>query len=139
MTTKERWISDFATRFKEALEITGITPADISRATGIGEGSLSNYRSGRYEPKQKRADAIARALNVSIAWLTGGNVPFGPYEGTVPSFDDVEDAEVWEIRQALRENPGMRVLFSAAKGVTAEDLEAAANIIRRFRKESEGE
>ena len=43
--------------------------------SGIDEGTLSNYKKGKYEPKQRKLELIADSLNVSIPWLMGADVP----------------------------------------------------------------
>lgn len=73
-------MATFAERFSEALKLRDISAADLSRMLNINEGTLSQYKKGLYEPKQRRTEAIAKALNVSVAWLVGGDVPFGKYE-----------------------------------------------------------
>lgn len=62
-------------RMREAMSITGKKQVDIVKATGIDKGSISNYLSGRYEPKQEAIYKIALALNVSEMWLWGYDVP----------------------------------------------------------------
>lgn len=64
-----------ADRIKKALEIRGMKQSDLRRITKIPKSSMSQYMSGDYEPKQDRIYLIARALNVSEAWLMGFNVP----------------------------------------------------------------
>lgn len=39
--------------------------------------------------------------------------------------------------QELYDNPGMRILFDAARNVSADDLKLAAEIISRMKKEEE--
>ena len=39
--------------------------------------------------------------------------------------------------QELYDNPGMRILFDAAKNVSAEDLKLAAEIVARMKKKEE--
>lgn len=41
--------------------------------------------------------------------------------------------------QELYENPGMRILFDAAKNVSPEDLKVAAELISRMKKKEEYE
>ena len=48
-----------------------ISPAELSRLSGITPSSISDYLTGKYEPKQDKIDLIARALNISPAWLMG--------------------------------------------------------------------
>lgn len=65
----------FKDRLNEALSMRNMTAAELSRLSGIDEGTLSNYKKGKYEPKQRKLESIAIALNVSIAWLMGADVP----------------------------------------------------------------
>lgn len=52
-----------------------MSAAELSRRIGVNEGTISNYKKGAYEPKQRRLDNISKALDVSIPWLMGGDVP----------------------------------------------------------------
>lgn len=71
----DRTQSSISTRLKEAMERAGVRQADLVRATGLDRGAISSYLSGKYEPKQKAIYKIAKALNVSEAWLLGYDVP----------------------------------------------------------------
>jgi len=64
-------------RLKNALTLKGLKQADLSRLTGISTGTLSQYISGLYEPKQDKLYILSQALNVSEAWLMGYDVPMG--------------------------------------------------------------
>lgn len=68
-------ISTTPERLREAMTITGKKQADLVRETGIDKGSISNYLSGRYEPKQEAIYKLAIALNVSEMWLWGYDTP----------------------------------------------------------------
>mgnify|MGYP003290150185 CR=1 FL=1 len=74
----------FAQRFITALQSRNITAAELSRRLGVNEGTISNYKKGTYEPKQRRLEAIAKILNVSIPWLMGADVPMEP-SATIPT------------------------------------------------------
>lgn len=65
-------------RLKEAMRIRDMKQVDLLARTGINKGAMSSYLAGRYEPKQKNLHALARALNVSEAWLMGLDVPMEP-------------------------------------------------------------
>ena len=65
----------FSERLDEALRIRKVSAAELSKKLGLNEGTISNYRAGRYSPKQDRIEQIANALDVSIAWLLGADVP----------------------------------------------------------------
>lgn len=64
-------MATFAERFRLALKKADISAAELSRKLNIPEGTISQYKSGAYEPKQRRLEVIANALNVSIPWLMG--------------------------------------------------------------------
>lgn len=67
--------SDTPTRLRKAMELSGKKQVDLVRETGIDKGSISNYLSGRYEPKQEAIHSLAIALDVSEMWLWGYDVP----------------------------------------------------------------
>lgn len=62
-------------RIRQAMELKGIKAVDLVQATGLGKSAISQYISGKYEPKQVAIHKIAKALNVSEAWLMGYDVP----------------------------------------------------------------
>lgn len=64
-----------AERIKEAMKIREMSQSDIIERTGINKGALSSYISGRYKPKQTNTYLLAKALNVSEAWIMGEDVP----------------------------------------------------------------
>lgn len=65
----------FAKRMQEAMRIRNMKQVDIVEKTGLGKSAISQYYSGKYEPKQKGIYLIAKALNVSESWLMGYDVP----------------------------------------------------------------
>ena len=68
-------VSTTPERLREAMDMAGKKQVDLVRATGIDKGSISNYLSGRYEPKQEAIYKLALALDVSEMWLWGYDVP----------------------------------------------------------------
>lgn len=68
-------VSTTPERLREAMTITGKKQVDLVRITGIDKGSISNYLSGRYEPKQEAIYKLAMALEVSEMWLWGYDAP----------------------------------------------------------------
>lgn len=62
-------------RIQYAMDKLDLKQTDLVSRTGISKGALSSYISGRYVPKQNNIYLIAKALNVSKAWLMGADVP----------------------------------------------------------------
>lgn len=68
-------MNSFQERLTKAIALRGITKAELSRRTGIGRNSISDYTLGKYEAKQDYVYLLAQALNVDEAWLMGLDVP----------------------------------------------------------------
>ena len=73
----ENWSRSSTTsqRLREAMDTAHMKQADLSRATGLSKGGISNYVIGRYEPKSDIISKLAKALNCSEMWLMGYDVP----------------------------------------------------------------
>ena len=82
-----------ADRISEAMKLRDIRQADLVKKTGISKGALSSYISGRYVPKQNNVFLIAKALDVSEAWLMGGDVPMQRIESPTLTRRDTRDIE----------------------------------------------
>ncbi|MDD3049753.1 MAG: helix-turn-helix transcriptional regulator [Candidatus Cloacimonetes bacterium] len=61
----------FSERLKQAMEEKNMSQADLCSLTGIGKSSISQYISGKNEPKTKAIEKIAEALQVSTAYMNG--------------------------------------------------------------------
>jgi transcriptional regulator with XRE-family HTH domain len=61
----------FSERLKQAMVERNMTQAELSALTGIGKSSISQYVSGKNEPKEIALNKIAEALDCSVAFLNG--------------------------------------------------------------------
>ena len=82
-------MENVAKRIREAMDLRGMSQAELARAAGIDKSSLSRYLSGEYAPKQRAIGKIAQALHVSPAWMIGMPVPM-----TLTSAAPLEDSTV---------------------------------------------
>lgn len=62
---------DFLDRIKFLMEEKQITQTELSKRTGITQSSISDWLRGKYLPKQDKIDLLARALDVTPAYLMG--------------------------------------------------------------------
>ena len=61
------------------LDEKGLKNADVSRATGISNMTLSDWKRGKSVPKSDKMRKIAEYLNVSVDYLmTGQDMEFTP-------------------------------------------------------------
>ena len=68
-------VATTAERLRYAISYRHTTAAEVSNKTGISRGSLSQYISGKFNPKQDRLYVLAKHLRVSPLWLMGIDVP----------------------------------------------------------------
>ena len=68
-------ITSCGQRISTALKMRDMRQSELCKLANVPKSSLSLYLSGAYEPKQDRIYAMAKALNVSEAWLMGYDVP----------------------------------------------------------------
>ena len=90
---------EFKERLDEAMRIRDISAAELSRISKVNEGAISQYRAGKYKASQRSLDKLARALNVSIPWLMGADVPMTdePSAPSLPSPAITEDTITFPI------------------------------------------
>lgn len=62
-----------AKNIKQAMTAIGITQLELCEKTGISKSSMSEYLSGRHEPKDDKLKLIAEVLNVSVDELKEDN------------------------------------------------------------------
>lgn len=61
-------------RIRQAREQAGLSQDEVARLVGIkSREAVSQWEKGTTSPIPRRWDALARALNVSLTWLQGGN------------------------------------------------------------------
>lgn len=56
-------------KFIELCNQKGITPYRVSKDTGIGQSTLSNWKSGRSTPKTDKLLILAKYFDVSLAYF----------------------------------------------------------------------
>jgi len=63
----------FSNKLKETMVNREMRAADLARETGLSEAIISEYLSGKKEPRGKQSVLIARALRISLdeLWETG--------------------------------------------------------------------
>ncbi|MEI2131830.1 helix-turn-helix domain-containing protein, partial [Staphylococcus aureus] len=67
-------MNSFKDRLKQIMSERKISQSELSRRTGIGRNSISDYLNGKYEAKQDKVFKLAKALNVNEAWLMGFDI-----------------------------------------------------------------
>ena len=115
-----------ANRIKQALHLRNMRQADLVNLTGIGKSSISTYISGEYEPKQKNIYKIAKALDVSEAWLMGLDVPMERKEPAIRIND--------ELIAKIKNNPKLQELIDILSDASEQGLDTLINVAKMIDK-----
>lgn len=110
---------------KQTCKEKGISIAKLERDCDFGNGYIGKNKKGTF-PVEKAAK-ISDYLGIDLNLLIGVQ-PDAQDGGYYVSKDTAEFA------QELVTTPGMRVLFDAAKDSKPEDLEMAADLLRRLKQ-----
>ncbi len=107
----------FANRLQKAMNLNNIKPVDLSKSTGIDKSSISSYLSGRYRASDENKQILAKALEVSDAWLEGYDVPINN-EFANETYDEME------------------ILYKKYKNIlTEDDIETMKFLIEKRKRE----
>lgn len=98
-------IKNSSERLNQLLMEKRMTPTEFARAYDVPKSSISNYLNGKSMMRPKRAEALARKLNVNPEWLLGCNAPRSPLpeKTSCPSASSAEAARTG-IVSAFSEN-----------------------------------
>ena len=118
--------------FEQLLQKFGVTTYQVSKATGIPQSTLSNWKARRNLTRGDKAQKIADYFGVSVDYLMTGKEKEG---GEKYYLND----ETAEMEQALFENRNLRVLFDAARDASPEDLKTTYDMLMALKRKERGE
>lgn len=98
-------------RIKEAMKKAGIKQVELAEIAGLSKSAISRYLSGEYEPKQVPIYKMAKALNVSEAWLWGYDVPMER------PIEQKENDELADLVEHMENRPGVQTVNHADQSV----------------------
>lgn len=117
--------------FSKLMKANGCTAYQVSKATGIAQSTLSDWKSGKSIPKADKIQKIADYFGVSAEYLmTGKEKEDGPRYY-------IND-ETAAIAQDIFENKELRLLFDAARDAEPEDLETVHSMLLALKRKERG-
>ena len=119
--------------YQKLLDSRNLKNADISRATGISNMTLSDWKRGKSTPKQDKLQKIADYFGVSIEYLMTGEEP------TIDASNQgyYIDEETAKTAQEIYNND--KILFDVYNTADKDRLIAYAKKLSELRKLEEGE
>lgn len=116
-------------RIFEIMKEKELTAYRVSKDTGISQASLADWRKGRSKPKIDKLQKLSEYFGVSIQYLTGESNEIDDTQQMQAPNGYYVDKETAEYAEMLRTRPGARLLFSAAKDISKEDMQKAVEYI----------
>ena len=117
-------------KFEKLLKSKGLTAYKVSKDLGISHGMFSNWKAGRYTPKQDKIQMLADSFGVPLSYFYDEDAPLEP--------SYYIDEEVAQIAQELHDDPNMRGLFKAARNLSKEDILRFKEIIEGYERGNTG-
>lgn len=106
--------------FEQLLQKYGVTPYKVSKATGISQSSLSDWKMGKITPKTSTLQKIADYFGVSLDYLTTGKEAS---EEKKNPFSDLKGIYLSYAKEAQD------------SGIDPDDIKLALETIKRLRGE----
>lgn len=121
----------FCDILRDKLSERNIKAADLARAAGLSESIISEYLSGKKEPRGKQSVAISNALNVSLdeLWETGfsANTKTAP-AGQVLELSEDERKLVTNFRRSSPPDQEALVRFAAYAAASNHQSRSAKSV-----------
>lgn len=118
--------------FERLLQKHNLSAYKVSKATGVTQSTLSDWKRGRSTPKTDTMQKLADFFCVSVDYMMGR-------ESDEPNAVDKEnnpivlDDEALELLEELKERPEMRTLFSVSRKASKDDILKAVKIIEALK------
>lgn len=130
--------------FEQLLQKFGVTTADVCKATGIGQSTMSNWKNRRNLISGKNAQLIADYFDVSVDYLMTGKERTVDY---VVRTDDGNEflletyylnEETTKMAQKIFENKKLHMLFDALQDAEPDDLDAVNSVVLALKRKERG-
>ena len=139
-------MKDFGSLIAKLRKEKGLSQEEFGIAIGCTKQTISNYERNTRKPDYETLEAIADEFNVPMGFFLSEEERKAKLDrtyniNTVPSgkSQTSEDDEIWELRETLRRNPNMRVLFSTAKNATPKQLKQAIAVLEALKSSDDFE
>lgn len=119
-------------RIKQRRLELGYTADTLAKLLNKNRATIYRYENGDIENMPIDVlEPLAKALNTTPAYLMGWQEPHQESTSTLSkqTEDYYLDAETAEYAEMLRTRPEMRMLFSASRGISKEDMQKAVEYI----------
>jgi len=114
--------------FVNLLTERNVTAYKVAKATGISTATITNWKKGKYVPKDEKLQKIADYFEVSLEYLKTGE-----------QRDYYINEETAKMAQEILENRELRLLFDAARDAGPEKLSLTRQMLLAMKQKETGE
>lgn len=127
------------TIFERLLKERGLTVADVCRATGIRQSTMSNWKARNNQLSAKNASLVADFFGVSVDYLMGRTDTQLALEDALKKqysvrvdvdADYYKDEIIAKLAQEMYNDPDMRSLFHIKHNIDARQFKAYVDLIK---------
>ena len=122
-------IIDVGETIREYRKRMGLNQEELAELASLNRITIAKYEAGKVEPGAQALARIADALEVSVDALLGRASPAAVSE----------DEDKMAIREQIRRNPDLHMLFSTAIKADPKNIRAATAMLKAFETENEVE
>jgi transcriptional regulator with XRE-family HTH domain len=113
----------FSDRIRHAADLRGLTYEQIARSVGVSQPAVAQWATGVKKPSRPNLVALARVLEVELAWLEDGQgpAPGRRHEELRAEYTDINSGIAWRFRPAPPDGRdfGNANIWSFAPGIPA--------------------
>ena len=113
--------------FEQLCKEKGVTAYKVCKVTGITTATISNWKAGRYTPKQEKMQKIADFFGVSLEYLTTGKED-SKKESQLNSKDQKDIKEILANTEQLLKQDGLMFDGDPASPEAIESILSAMQI-----------
>lgn len=114
--------------FERLCHEKGVTPYRVCKETGLTTSTISNWKAGRYTPKQDKMQKIADYFGVTVDYLMTGEEKEGYYL----------NEETAKLAQEMFEDEDMRSLFDMKRNMPPERFKAHMDFMKNLYNQEKG-
>ncbi|MCH1971038.1 helix-turn-helix domain-containing protein [Muricomes sp. OA1] len=114
--------------FERLLEEHGVTAYKVCKATGLTTATISNWKAGRYTPKQDKLQKIADYFGVSIEYIMTGKESQKEEASSLTKRDEKEINDILSNTEVLLQQEGLMFDGDPASPEAIESILSAMKI-----------
>lgn len=125
-------MGDFKTVFKELRLSVGLSQDEMAKKLGVSRSTIGMYETGARKPDSEMLEKVADMFNIDIDYLLGRTQKTTLLPETIGKY--YLNDETARIAQQIYDDPDLHALFDAAKDAKPEDMQLAADLLKRLKK-----